>query len=114
LIAIVLNGESKDIANGQTILDLLRALNLPEDRLAVEHNLKIVKRENWGRQPLNDGDKVEIVQFVGGGSEGFCSKSVGAPTFFGKAVHSTNLASFLRTTPPKISSSSIRNKTHAA
>ena len=72
MIAIVLNGERKEIATGQTILDLLRALNLPEERLAVEHNFKIVKRENWSQQPLSDGDKVEIVQFVGGGSGGFC------------------------------------------
>ncbi len=72
MIAIILNGERKEIAYGQSILDLLRALNLPEERLAVEHNLKIVKRENWGLQTLHDGDKVEIVQFVGGGSAGFC------------------------------------------
>ena len=71
MIAIVLNGESKEIANGQTILDLLRALNLPEERLAVEHNLKIVKREDWGYRALSDGDKLEIVQFVGGGSACF-------------------------------------------
>jgi thiamine biosynthesis protein ThiS len=44
VIAIVLNGESKEIAPGQSILDLLLFLNLPVERLAVEHNLKIVKR----------------------------------------------------------------------
>lgn len=68
MIAIVLNGESKEIAPGQSILDLLRFLNLPVERLAVEHNRKIVKRDHWNSQVLEDGDKVEIVQFVGGGS----------------------------------------------
>ena len=70
MIAIVLNGEPKEIAAGQSILDLVQSLNLPVERLAVEHNLKIVKRDHWNRQPLEDGDKVEIVQFVGGGSVG--------------------------------------------
>ena len=70
MIAIVLNGEAKEIAAGQSILDLVLSLNLTSDRLAVEHNLKIVKRDQWNRQRLQDGDKVEIVQFVGGGSAG--------------------------------------------
>jgi len=68
VVAIVLNGEPKEIAADQTILDLVKSLNLPAERLAVEHNLQIVKRDRWNAQPLMDGDKVEIVQFVGGGS----------------------------------------------
>ena len=72
MIEIVLNGEPKEIAPGQSILDLLYALNLPIERLAVEHNLKIVKRDHWSSQALENGDKVEIVQFVGGGSAGNC------------------------------------------
>jgi thiamine biosynthesis protein ThiS len=68
VIAIVLNGESKQVAPGLSILDLLQSLNLPMERLAVEHNLKIVKRDHWNSQTLENGDKVEIVQFVGGGS----------------------------------------------
>ena len=47
MIAIVLNGEPKEIAAGQSILDLVQSLNLPAERLAVEHNLKIVKRDHW-------------------------------------------------------------------
>ncbi len=72
MIAIVVNGESKQIASGQSILDLVQSLNLPTERLAVEHNRKIVKRDHWSTQVLVDGDKVEIVQFVGGGSGGNC------------------------------------------
>ena len=72
MIEIVLNGEPRAIAPGQSILDLLYALNLPIERLAVEHNLKIVKRDHWSSQALENGDKVEIVQFVGGGSAGNC------------------------------------------
>ena len=72
MIAIVLNGESKEIASGQSLLELVQSLDLPTERLAVEHNRKIVKRNQWSTQPLADGDKVEIVQFVGGGSAGNC------------------------------------------
>jgi thiamine biosynthesis protein ThiS len=68
VIAIVVNGESKHIASGQSILDLVRSLDLPVERLAVEHNRKIIKRDHWGTQLLVDGDKIEIVQFVGGGN----------------------------------------------
>ena len=53
-------------------MDLVDSLNLPAERLAVEHNLKIIKRAHWNSQALEDGDKVEIVQFVGGGSAGNC------------------------------------------
>ena len=70
MIAIVLNGEPKEIAEGKSIMDLVNSLNLPAERLAVEHNLKIVKRAHWNSQALEDGDKVEIVQFVGGDSAG--------------------------------------------
>ena len=72
MIVIVLNGEPKEIAAGQSIFDLVRSLNLPAERLAVEHNLNIVKRDHWNSQPLAEGDKVEIVQFVGGGSVRIC------------------------------------------
>lgn len=70
MIAIVLNGKPKEIAEGKSIMDLVNSLNLPAERLAVEHNLKIVKRAHWNSQALQDGDKVEIVQFVGGGTAG--------------------------------------------
>ena len=72
MITIVVNGESKQIAPGQCILDLVQLLELPIERLAVEHNRKIIKRDHWSKQALLDGDKVEIVQFVGGGNAGYC------------------------------------------
>lgn len=72
MVVIVVNGESKHIAPGQSILDLVRSLGLPVERLAVEHNRTIIKRGSWATQLLVDGDNVEIVQFVGGGSGGSC------------------------------------------
>ncbi len=72
MIVIVLNGEPKEIEAGKSVLDLVQSLNLPVERLAVEHNLKIVKRDQWPARSLAEGDKVEIVQLVGGGSVRIC------------------------------------------
>ena len=47
MISIVLNGEPKEIVEGKSIMDLVDSLNLPAERLAVEHNLKIIKRAHW-------------------------------------------------------------------
>jgi len=46
----------------------MELLQLKVDRVAVEHNGKIVPRANWTRVHLENGDKLEVVQFVGGGS----------------------------------------------
>ena len=66
-IEITVNGESTTIPRGQTILELLEALHLKPDRVAVELNREIVKQKNWPSIELDPGAKVEIVHFVGGG-----------------------------------------------
>jgi thiamine biosynthesis protein ThiS len=50
-----------------TLTALLRWLELPADRVAVEWNLEIVPRGRWDETLIRAGDKLEIVQFVGGG-----------------------------------------------
>jgi thiamine biosynthesis protein ThiS len=72
MIVIALNGEPMEVEAGKSILDLVQSLGLPAERLAVEHNRKIVKRDYWASVSLAEGDKVEIVQFVGGGSARTC------------------------------------------
>jgi thiamine biosynthesis protein ThiS len=67
LIAIQLNGEKKEIPEGLNLTSLLELLKLPADRVAVERNLEIVPRARWGETALQDGDRLEVVQFVGGG-----------------------------------------------
>jgi thiamine biosynthesis protein ThiS len=66
-VEIILNGQAKEIPDPSSLADLVSSLGLPAHRLAIEHNLKIVKRERWKQQYLSPGDKVEIVHFVGGG-----------------------------------------------
>lgn len=68
---LVINGQARDfpeLSAGATLQDLLTALALKSDRVAVEHNGAIAARPSWSLTPISEGDKVEIVHFVGGGS----------------------------------------------
>lgn len=67
---LVINGQPRafDLAPGASLQDLLAALGLKQDRVAVEHNGSIVSRPAWPSTPITDGDKFEIVHFVGGGA----------------------------------------------
>ena len=66
-ISIYLNGEPRTATKGQTILELLRSLEIDPQRVAIEMDRRIVKQPNWGSTELHEGAQVEIVQFVGGG-----------------------------------------------
>jgi thiamine biosynthesis protein ThiS len=63
------NGEEVRLAEGIHIAELLDRLGLKPERLAVEVNQRIVRRSDWTSTALGEGDKVEIVHFVGGGEE---------------------------------------------
>lgn len=67
----VINGQPRefpDLAPGSSVQDLLTALGLKQDRVAVEHNDSIVSRPAWATSTIADGDRFEIVHFVGGGT----------------------------------------------
>lgn len=66
-IEIVVNGETIAVPADLSVSGLIDHLELPEKRLAIELNLNIVPRGNWQATRLQPGDKLEIVQFVGGG-----------------------------------------------
>ena len=66
----VLNGQTREfeqLAPGANLQDLIVELGLKGDRVAIEHNGKIVPRGEWAEARLADGDRLEIVHFVGGG-----------------------------------------------
>jgi thiamine biosynthesis protein ThiS len=66
-ITISVNGESRSVPAGTTVHNLLVSLGLDPARLAVEYNRSILRKPDWATQVLDDGDKLEIVEFVGGG-----------------------------------------------
>jgi thiamine biosynthesis protein ThiS len=67
MIDIVVNGESRTVTEGQTVLGLLRELELEPARVAVELDRRILKQPRWSETVLSPGAQLEIVQFVGGG-----------------------------------------------
>lgn len=64
---ITLNGEPFEIEHPLTVVALLDRLDIDARRVAVEHNLTIIKRQRFSEVIIDDGDSVEIVNFVGGG-----------------------------------------------
>jgi sulfur carrier protein len=62
------NGELQTAPSGSTVAGLLQLLDIRSDRVAVEVNLQIVDRQNFERQSLQEGDRVEIINFIGGGA----------------------------------------------
>ncbi|MBL1432940.1 MAG: sulfur carrier protein ThiS [Gammaproteobacteria bacterium] len=64
---IELNGEPHPFVPSATVADLLTQLELAGRRFAVEVNLEIVPRSGYGEYVLNAGDRVEVVQAIGGG-----------------------------------------------
>jgi len=66
-LRIEVNGEEKEFEEGSTLQTLVEQLSLAPERLAIEHNREVVRRADWPALTLSDGDRVEIVHFVGGG-----------------------------------------------
>ena len=64
---IVVNGETKEVKEGITIQELIEFLNIKVGVMAVAVNMNIVKKDDWDSFKLNQDDKVELLQFVGGG-----------------------------------------------
>jgi thiamine biosynthesis protein ThiS len=64
---LLLNGEERDIADILSIADLVSALGLDARKVAVERNLEIAPRSTYADTLLADGDRIEIVTFIGGG-----------------------------------------------
>jgi len=65
---LVINGEDRIFSSISSLSDLVTQLGLKADRVAVELNRELVPRDRWPQTQLADGDKLEIVHFVGGGS----------------------------------------------
>jgi|TARA_B000000557_G_scaffold233297_1_gene207739 thiamine biosynthesis protein ThiS len=66
-IKIRLNGKNKNIINGYKLYDLIKELDLPLQKVAIELNKKIVDKKKVKNIKLKDKDNIEIVHFIGGG-----------------------------------------------
>ena len=63
----MLNGDAHELAGPLTVTALLEGLAIDPRRVAVEHNLVVLKRDAFATTMVGEGDEVEIVNFVGGG-----------------------------------------------
>ena len=73
-LSLILNGQTRDfpaLAVGASLTDLVAELGLKADRVAIERNGEIAARDSWPQQSLAQGDKLEVVHFVGGGAGGY-------------------------------------------
>ena len=67
MINIVCNGQQRQVAPEATVADLLQELGLPAQTVVVEHNGMILTLESYAAKVLAEGDKLELIRFVGGG-----------------------------------------------
>jgi len=66
-MTVIVNSKPEEVPDGATVAGLLAQLKLTEKRVAVESNKELVTRTEWATHILKNGDKIEIVSFVGGG-----------------------------------------------
>jgi len=66
-VSIQVNGEAHEVPKGLNVVQLVAQLGLTANRLAIERNLEIVPRGQWGTTLVSSGDRFEIVHLVGGG-----------------------------------------------
>lgn len=64
---LLLNGEERDVPGVATVADLVASLGLDARKVAVERNLEIAPRSTYADTELAEGDRIEIVTFIGGG-----------------------------------------------
>ena len=67
MVTITLNGDPFEVARPLTVSELLAQLEIDPRRIAIEHNLVVLKRTAFDQTIVNAGDQIEIVNFVGGG-----------------------------------------------
>ena len=70
VLTIHLNGQDRvfsDLTSPSTLSSVIQTLGLKADRIALEHNGEIVSRQTWDQAQVSNGDRLEIVHFVGGG-----------------------------------------------
>jgi len=64
---LIINGKTKEFTENETLLNVLKELSLEGKVMAAAVNMDIVKQDTWENYKLSDGDKLELLDFVGGG-----------------------------------------------
>ena len=64
---VLINGEIREVPESVNLSALLELFSLPSQRVAVELNRSVVRKADWETVILSEGDKIEVIHFVGGG-----------------------------------------------
>ena len=66
-MTIFINGEARELESGLNVAAMLEALKLPTQRVAIELNRRVIRKQDWENTDVADNDRIEVVHFVGGG-----------------------------------------------
>jgi len=68
-LRVQINGEVRDVSDELKLSELVTELSLAPERVAIELNQQVVRRSQWPETTLAEGDRIEVVHFVGGGMQ---------------------------------------------
>jgi thiazole synthase len=88
-VRVTLNGKPLTVVDGVSLLELLQQLDVPPNRVVVEHNREIRRKEDFKTTSVHGGDELELVYFVGGGSEGNDPVVIAGRTLRSRLIHGT-------------------------
>jgi len=66
-VEVIINGKAETLKEGTSLQEIIKQKGVDPERVAVEQNLDIIKRDKWPKIRVNPNDKIEIVQFMVGG-----------------------------------------------
>jgi len=88
-VTVTLNGKARKVEDGVSLLELLEELDVAPSRVVIEHNREIRRKDDFAKTVVHDGDELELVYFVGGGSSADDAFVVGGRTLRSRLIHGT-------------------------
>ena len=88
-VTVTLNGKPRQVADGVSLLELLKELDVAPSRVVIEHNREIRRKDDFAKAVVHAGDELELVYFVGGGSTANDDFVVGGRTLRSRLIHGT-------------------------
>ncbi len=88
-VTVTLNGKPRKVEDGLSLLELLKALEVAPSRVVIEHNREIRRKDDFAKTVVHAGDELELVYFVGGGSNANDAFVVGGRTIRSRLIHGT-------------------------
>jgi len=88
-VTVTLNGKPRKVEDGVSLLELLKELDVAPSRVVIEHNREIRRKDDFAKTVVHGGDELELVYFVGGGSNVDDAFVVGGRTLRSRLIHGT-------------------------